>query len=126
MSTTPIPDLKKTRLGSQGAIVSRIGLGCLSMSEMYGEPNQEESIATIHRALELGIDFFDTADIYGFGENEKLLGRALKGSRHNVFIANKFGYMREENSRFGYAPRNPSMWPFSSSRNSGSCSSSRS
>src|SRR4051794_36119728 len=69
VSHTDVREIDKTPLGSQGAFVSRVGLGCLSMSEMYGEPNDEESLATILRALDLGINFLDTADIYGLGHN---------------------------------------------------------
>src|SRR4051812_40124287 len=98
MSDSKILKIDKTLLGSQGAFVSRVGLGCLSMSEMYGEPNEEESLATILRALELGITFFDTADIYGLGHNEKLLSRVLRSRRDEIFLASKFGYVREQGS----------------------------
>src|SRR5215813_3025245 len=98
MSGIPAMKIRETKLGTQGAVVSAIGLGCLSMSEMYGEPNEEESVATILRALELGVNFFDTADIYGIGHNEELLGKALRGRRDEAFLATKFGYVREEGS----------------------------
>ena len=72
--------LKKRKLGSEGLEVSEIGLGCMGMSQSYGPANEEESIATIHRAIDLGIDFFDTAEVYGPYANEKLLGKALKAN----------------------------------------------
>lgn len=84
--------LKKRRLGAHGPEVSAIGLGCLGMSQSYGVPDDAESIATIHRALDLGITFFDTAEAYGPFKNEELLGRALKGRREGVVIATKFGW----------------------------------
>ncbi len=79
-------------LGSQGLRVSELGLGCMGMSFAYGGGDEAESIATIHRALELGIDFFDTAEIYGPFENEILVGKALAGKRDSVVIATKFGF----------------------------------
>lgn len=84
--------LKKRKLGQQGLEVSEIGLGCMGMSQSYGVPNDAESIATLHEALELGIDFLDTAEVYGPFTNEKLLGQALKGRREKVLIATKFGF----------------------------------
>lgn len=84
--------LKKRKLGKQGLEVSELGLGCMGMSQSYGTPNDPESIATIHRALELGIDFFDTAEMYGPFTNEALLGKALKGKRNQAIIATKFGF----------------------------------
>ena len=84
--------LKKRKLGQQGLEVSELGLGYMGMSQSYGIPNDAESIATIHRSIELGVIFFDTAEIYGPYTNEELLGRALKGQREKVIIATKFGF----------------------------------
>ncbi|SCW81811.1 Predicted oxidoreductase [Paenibacillus tianmuensis] len=75
--------------------VSSLGLGCMGMSEYYGNQNEKESIATLHRALQLGVNFFDTADQYGMGENEELVGRGLKSTRKNIHIATKFGFVRD-------------------------------
>jgi aryl-alcohol dehydrogenase-like predicted oxidoreductase len=84
--------LEKRRLGDQGLEVSAIGLGCMGMSQSYGPADEKESIATLHRAIELGCDFLDTAEVYGPYANEELLGRALKGKRSQVTIATKFGF----------------------------------
>jgi len=86
--------MKRRTLGAQGLRVSEIGLGCMGMSEFYGPTSEDESIATIHRALELGIDFLDTADIYGPFTNEKLVGRAIRDRRDHVVLATKFGNVR--------------------------------
>lgn len=82
-------------LGSHGLAVSAIGLGCMGMSEFYGPPNEQESIATIHRALDIGITMLDTADMYGIGENETLVGRAIAKRRKEVVLATKFGNVRD-------------------------------
>jgi len=88
--------MQQTPLGSQGLTVSRQGLGCMGMSEFYGHADEAESIGTIHRALEIGVTFLDTADMYGHGANERLVGRAISGQRENVVLATKFGIVRGE------------------------------
>jgi aryl-alcohol dehydrogenase-like predicted oxidoreductase len=85
-----------TQLGTSGLTISTLGLGCMGMSDFYGTPDDAESIATIHRALELGITFFDTANVYGLGANESLLGKALAGKTDRCVIATKFGLVRTD------------------------------
>jgi aryl-alcohol dehydrogenase-like predicted oxidoreductase len=87
--------MKKRKLGRHGPTVSELGLGCMGMSWAYGTPDDTESVATLERALDLGVDFFDTAEVYGPFANEKLVGRALKGRRDGLTIATKFGFRIE-------------------------------
>jgi aryl-alcohol dehydrogenase-like predicted oxidoreductase len=96
--------LEQRKLGSEGLTVSALGLGCMGMSQSYGsaeERDEGESIATIHRALELGVNFFDTAEVYGPFTNEELVGRALKGRRNEAVIATKFGWKIDQNQQRG-------------------------
>ena len=92
--------MEKVALGKQGLKVSRMGLGCMGMSDFYGGRDEAESIATLHRALELGLDFFDTADMYGPFTNEELLGKAFSGKRGQVVLATKFGNQRTADGKF--------------------------
>src|SRR5258707_4367911 len=92
MSGTVI--MERRRLGRMGPEVSAMGLGCMSLSGVYGTSEEEAGIALIHRAIELGVDHFDSSDMYGWGQNEELLGRALKGRRDGIVLASKFGQTR--------------------------------
>jgi len=103
MSTTPaqpLPSFPRRTLGKLGLSVSAIGLGCMGMSEFYGATDEVESIATIHRALDMGMNFIDTADVYGRGHNEELVGRALRGRRAQAVVATKFGNVRGSDGRW--------------------------
>jgi aryl-alcohol dehydrogenase-like predicted oxidoreductase len=92
--------MRTRKLGTQGLQVSTLGLGCMGMSEFYGQADEAESVATIHRALALGINFLDTADMYGVGKNEELVGRAIHGRRDAVTLASKFGNVRGAEGEF--------------------------
>jgi aryl-alcohol dehydrogenase-like predicted oxidoreductase len=88
--------MEKRRLGKNGPLVSALGLGCMGMSEFYGARDDAESIETIHRSIELGMTFLDTADVYGYGDNEVLVGNAIRGIRNKIFVATKFGIVRDK------------------------------
>ncbi len=92
--------MKMRKLGNSGLDVSAMGLGCMGMSEFYGAADDKKSIATIHRALEMGVNFLDTADMYGVGKNEELIGRAMRQRRGQVILATKFGNVRGPNGEF--------------------------
>ncbi len=98
--------MKLRKLGNTGIHLSAIGLGCMGMSHAYGEPNDEESIATLEKSLEIGINFWDTADIYGAGKNEELISKVLKPNRDKIFLATKFGFIPNgSNNNFDASPR---------------------
>jgi aryl-alcohol dehydrogenase-like predicted oxidoreductase len=92
--------MEKRKIGNSDLLVFPIGLGTMGMSEFYGETDEKQSISTIHKAIELGVDFFDTADMYGSGHNEELLGRALKGKFDKITLATKFAMQRGQNGEF--------------------------
>ena len=95
--------MEKRALGSSGLEVSALGLGCMTMSDFYSsDRNEQESIRTIHRSLELGVGFLDTSDMYGVGENERLVGKAIKDRRHEVTLATKFGVVRDKGPMWEY------------------------
>src|ERR1700758_265935 len=103
--------LKTRKLGSQGLEVSAIGLGCMGMSQSYGPADEAESLATLDRAIALGCNFLDTAEVYGPYANEELLGRALAGRRHQVTLATKFGNLRKPGGAFLTVNGDPAYVP---------------
>src|ERR1035441_1820091 len=92
--------MEQRKLGRNGPEVSSLGLGCMGMSEFYGASDEAESIVTIHRALSLGVNFLDTADMYGVGKNEELVGRAIRDRRDQLILATKFGNVRGASGDF--------------------------
>ena len=103
--------MEQRTLGRNGPLVSAIGLGCSGMSADYGVPDDAESIATVHRAIDLGVNLFDTSDAYGAGKNEELLGRALKGKRQGLIVASKFGNIRGPGGQRGGTNSHPDYVP---------------
>jgi aryl-alcohol dehydrogenase-like predicted oxidoreductase len=88
--------MQTRKLGQQGLEISALGLGCMGMSDFYGSRDKAEAVATINRALDLGVTFLDTADMYGVGANEELVGRVVRNRREWVIVATKFGNVRSE------------------------------
>ena len=101
--------MQQRQLGTSGLTVSALGLGCMGMSEFYGEGDEQESIATIHRSLDLGMTFLDTADMYGVGRNEELVGKAISDRRDQVTLATKFGNVRTPGRRLCRRQRQPGI-----------------
>ena len=93
--------MERRTLGKSSLAVSAVGLGCMSMSNVYGKGDEAESIAVVHKALDLGVNFLDSSDMYGWGQNEELLGRALRGHRDQVVLATKFGNLRKPDGTAG-------------------------
>ena len=93
--------MERRTLGKSSLAVSAVGLGCMSMSNVYGKCDDAESIAVVHKALDLGVNFLDSSDMYGWGQNEELLGRALHGHRDQVVLATKFGNLRKPDGTAG-------------------------
>src|SRR3954468_7728173 len=91
--------MQTRQLANTGVQLSAEGLGCMGMSEFYGQVNDDESVKVIHRAIELGVNFLDTADMYGVGHNEQLVGRAIRDRREKVVLATKFGNVRDPRTR---------------------------
>src|SRR2546428_12684836 len=103
--------MEQRPLGSQGLVVSALGLGCMGMSEFYGGHDDAESIATIHRAIDLGITLLDTSDSYGPKTNEQLVGRAIKDRRDRVAVATKFGFVRRPDGSWARVSGRPEYVP---------------